>query len=62
MSKEEVKIAIAEMLEHSSEKVLKTVYSYLKNNELLAHEQTSLAEHTQIILKEDKEVLHRLSK
>ncbi|WP_296619047.1 hypothetical protein [Marivirga sp.] len=63
MSKEEVKIAIHDLLEQSSEKALKEVLEYLeavKNKKSTS--DNSLKKNLNRILKEDKNLLNRLAK
>ncbi|MEQ8414118.1 MAG: hypothetical protein RIF36_22900 [Imperialibacter sp.] len=61
MSREEVKTAIQELLDNSSEQVLNEVFEYLKATEGKSSEAVSLSSHLRTILTEDKELLERLA-
>lgn len=61
MSKEEMKIAISEMLENTSEPVLNEVFDYLKATEEKSTELVALSQNLRTILSEDSELLARLA-
>lgn len=61
MSREEVKTAIQEILDHSSEEVLKEVFEYLKSTEGKTIESVTLSQNLRKILSEDKELLEKLA-
>ena len=62
MSREEVKTAIQELLDNSSEQVLNEVFEYLKSTKGKSPEAVSLSSHLRTILTEDKELLERLAR
>jgi len=62
MSREEVKIAINEILDKSSEQVLQEVFDYLKSVESKPQDAVGLSHNLRTILTEDKELLERLAK
>ncbi|MEO9870466.1 hypothetical protein [Ekhidna sp.] len=62
MSKEEVKTAISELLDNTSEQVLQEVFDYLKSVQGKSTESVSLSRNFRTILTEDKELLERLAK
>lgn len=57
MSREEVKTAINELLENTSEQVLQEVLAYLKSLEGKSEQSVSLSHNLRTILTEDKELL-----
>lgn len=61
MSREEVKTAIYELLEHSSEQVLQEVFDYLKSIDNESERSITLSHNLRTILTEDKELLERLA-
>ncbi|MFY0605873.1 MAG: hypothetical protein JXR10_04105 [Cyclobacteriaceae bacterium] len=61
MSREEVKTAISELLDNTSEQVLQEVYDYLKSVQGKTNETVSLSQNLRTILTEDKELLERLA-
>jgi hypothetical protein len=61
MSREEVKTAIQEILDNSSEEVLKEVFEYLKTTEGKPNESVVLSQNLRRILSEDKELLEKLA-
>ncbi len=61
MSKEEIKTAINEMLENTSEPVLNEVFDYLKATEGKSTESVALSRNLKTILTEDSELLQRLA-
>jgi hypothetical protein len=61
MSREEVKTAINDLLEESSEQVLQEVYDYLKSVQGKSDQPVSLSQNLRTILTEDKELLERLA-
>ncbi len=61
MSREEVKTAIQEILDNSSEEVLKEVFEYLKTTEGKSNESVTLSQNLRRILSEDKELLEKLA-
>ena len=61
MSREEVKTAINELLEHSSEQVLQEVFEYLKSIDSESEHSVTLSHNLRTILTEDKELLERLA-
>lgn len=61
MSREEVKSAIHQLLEHTSEEVLVEVLDYLKSTEGKSDKSISLSQNLRKILKEDKRLLERLA-
>lgn len=61
MSREEVKIAINEMLENTPEPVLNEVFAYLKSVEGKSSKSVSLSQNLRTILAEDSELLTRLA-
>jgi len=61
MSREEVKTAIQELLDNSSEQVLNEVFEYLKSTKGKSPVAVSLSSHLRTILTEDKELLERLA-
>ena len=62
MSREEVKSAINELLNNSSERVLQEVFDYLKSLEGKHEDSVRLSHNLRTILTEDKELLERLAK
>jgi hypothetical protein len=62
MSKEEVKTAINQLLENTSEEVLKEVFDYLKTVNQKSQDSVTLSQNLRTILTEDKELLERLAK
>lgn len=62
MSREEVKSAINELLNNSSERVLQEVFDYLKSLESKHEDSVMLSHNLRTILTEDKELLERLAK
>ena len=61
MSREEVKTAIYQLLDETSEQVLKEVFDYLKSVQGKPTEAVTLSQHLRKILTEDKELLERLA-
>ena len=61
MSREDVKSAINELLESTSEEVLNEVFEYLKAVESKSENSVSLSQNFRKILSEDKELLERLA-
>ncbi len=61
MSREQVKTAISELLDNTSEQVLQEVYDYLKSVQGKSTESISLSHNLRTILNEDKELLERLA-
>lgn len=61
MSREEVKTAINELLDQSSEQVLMDVYDYLKAHDGKTDETIRMSKNLSQILKEDKKLLERLA-
>lgn len=61
MSREEVKTAINDLLEKTSEQVLQEVYDYLKSVQGKSDQPVSLSQNLRTILTEDKELLERLA-
>ena len=61
MSREQVKTAISELLDNTSEQVLQEVYDYLKSVQGKSTESISLSQNLRTILTEDKELLERLA-
>ncbi|MEP1096364.1 MAG: hypothetical protein ABJG78_14705 [Cyclobacteriaceae bacterium] len=61
MSREEVKTAISEILDRTSEEVLQEVFEYLKSVEGKPARSISLSHNLRTILTEDKELLERLA-
>ncbi|MDP4679325.1 MAG: hypothetical protein NWS46_03060 [Cyclobacteriaceae bacterium] len=61
MSREEVKTAINDLLENTSEQVLQEVYDYLKSVQGKSDQPVSLSQNLRTILTEDKELLERLA-
>ena len=61
MSREQVKTAISELLENTSEEVLHEVYDYLKSVQSKSTKSISLSQNLRTILTEDKELLERLA-
>jgi len=61
MSKEEVKTAIGELLDNTSEQVLQEVYNYLKSVQGKSTDSISLSRNLRTILTEDRELLERLA-
>jgi hypothetical protein len=61
MSKEEVKTAINEILDTTSQEVLEEVLDYLKSVQGKSTESISLSQNLRTILSEDKELLERLA-
>lgn len=61
MSREEVKTAINELLDTTSEQVLQEVFDYLKSVQGKSRESVSLSQNLRTILTEDKELLERLA-
>jgi hypothetical protein len=61
MSREEVKIAINQLLDSTSELVLQEVYDYLKSVQGKSDQSVSLSQNLRIILTEDKALLERLA-
>ncbi len=62
MSKEEMKLAIAELLEDTPEQILTEVLNYLESVKKISPEKFNLARDLRRILTEDKELLERLAK
>lgn len=61
MSREEVKTAIKQLLDNSSEQVLQEVFDYLKSVEGKSSNSVKLSQNLRTILTEDKELLERLA-
>lgn len=61
MSREEVKIAINQLLDSTPELVLQEVYDYLKSVQGKSDQSVSLSQNLRIILTEDKALLERLA-
>lgn len=61
MSRDEVKTAINELLDNTSEQVLQEVFDYLKSVKGKSNESVSLSQNLRTILAEDKELLERLA-
>lgn len=61
MSREEVKTAINELLESTSDQALNEVLEFLKSVEDKSVQTISLANNLRTILNEDKELLERLA-
>ncbi len=61
MSREEVKTAITEILDRTSEEVLQEVFEYLKSVDGKPAQSISLSHNLRTILTEDKELLERLA-
>ena len=61
MSREEVKTAIGELLDNTSEQVLREVFDYLKSVQGKPDASVSLSQNLRTILTEDKELLERLA-
>lgn len=61
MSREEVKTAINELLEKTSEYALQEVLDYLKSAEGKSTHTVSLSRNLRTILSEDEELLKRLA-
>ncbi len=61
MSREEVKIAINELLEHAPEPALQEVFNYLKLVQDKSESSIALSQNLRRILAEDKELLSRLA-
>ncbi len=61
MSRDEVKTAINELLENTSEQVLQEVFDYLKLVHGKSNESIVLSQNLRTILDEDKELLTRLA-
>lgn len=61
MSREEVKTAINQLLDNSSEQVLQEVFDYLKSVDNRPEHSVTLSHNLRTILKEDKELLERLA-
>ncbi|MEP4533488.1 MAG: hypothetical protein ABJ004_10395 [Cyclobacteriaceae bacterium] len=61
MSREEVKTAINELLDNTSEQVLQEVFDYLKSVQGKSNESVFLSQNLRTILTEDKELLERLA-
>lgn len=61
MSREEVKTAINELLESTSDQALNEVLEFLKSVEDKSAQTISLANNLRTILNEDKELLERLA-
>lgn len=62
MGREEVKTAINQLLENTSEEVLKEVFDYLKTVNQKSQDSVALSQNLRTILSEDKELLERLAK
>ena len=62
MSRDEIKTAINEILNHSNDEVLGEVLEYLKTVEGKSTRSVSLSQNFRTILTEDKELLERLAK
>ena len=62
MSREEVKTAINQLLETTSEQVLQEVFDYLKSVQGKSEKTVSLSRNLRKILTEDKELLEKLAK
>jgi hypothetical protein len=61
MSREEVKSAIHQLLENTSEEVLVEVLDYLKSAEDKSEKSIALSQNLRKILREDKKLLERLA-
>lgn len=61
MSREEIKIAISELLDNTPEQVLQEVFDYLKSAQGKSNESVSLSQNLRTILTEDRELLERLA-
>ncbi|MBV6646391.1 MAG: hypothetical protein KI790_13130 [Cyclobacteriaceae bacterium] len=61
MSREEVKTAINQLLDNSSEQVLQEVFDYLKTIDSKSEHSVTLSQNLRTILTEDKELLERLA-
>ncbi len=61
MSREEVKTAINQLLDNSSEQVLQEVFDYLKSVDNESEHSVTLTHNLRTILTEDKELLERLA-
>lgn len=61
MSREEVKTAINQLLDNSSEQVLKEIFDYLKSIDSKSEYTLTLSQNLRTILKQDKELLERLA-
>ena len=61
MSREDVKSAINELLENTSEEVLNEVFEYLKTVKSKSDKSVSLSQNFRKILIEDKALLQRLA-
>lgn len=61
MSREEVKTAINQLLDNSSEEVLQEVFHYLKCTESKSNYSVTLSQNLRTILTEDKQLLERLA-
>ena len=61
MSREEIKIAISELLDNTPEQVLQEVFDYLKSAQGKSNESVSLSLNLRTILTEDRELLERLA-
>lgn len=61
MSREEVKTAINQLLDNSSEQVLQEVFDYLKSVDNKSEDSVTLSKNLRTILTEDKELLERLA-
>jgi len=61
MSREEVKTAIHQLLDNTSEQVLQEVFEYLKAAEGKPERTITLSQNLRTILGEDKELLERLA-
>jgi hypothetical protein len=61
MSREEVKTAINQLLDNSSEQVLQEVLDYLKLIDSKSEHSVNLSKNLHTILTEDKELLERLA-
>ena len=62
MSRDEIKTAITQLLDHSSEEVLNEILEYLKSTEDKSARTISLSTNLRTILSEDKELLERLAR
>ena len=62
MSREEVKTAINELLDHTPDMILNDVLDYLKSIEDKSEQSIALTRNLRTILTEDKELLMRLAK
>lgn len=61
MSREEVKIAINELLDNTSEQVLQEVFDYLKSITGKSDKSVALSQNIDKILTEDNDLLKRLA-